>query len=137
MTTNSKERELQRLREEFDSLKTKMQETEKKIKRLKKSRIAVMELKKEFKEKVKRPSEDCRDKTDRWEGSTFDSFRKKEDKAIAKEKDYYKYALDFANDSINDEITRLQRERSENFGVLGKINSNILAIKNEIENVIN
>lgn len=72
-----------------------------------------------------------------WNGSTYSTFSSKINTIFYTNEEYYKNSLDYALDSINNEITRIENERMKEYGILGELGSLINSLANKIENFFN
>lgn len=106
------------------------------IKRLNNAKEKVAEQKRIFKTINKEDKKIYKEKYD-WEGQKYNSFKIKGEVATDFNDDYYKNTLDYVLDSINNEITRLQNERMEDYGLLGRLGSKINSLGTKIENFFN
>lgn len=106
------------------------------IRRLKSAKERVAEQKRTFNTINKEDKKIYKEKYD-WEGQKYNSFKIKGEVATDFNDDYYKNTLDYVLDSINNEITRLQNERMEEYGLLGQLGSKINSLGTKIENFFN
>lgn len=104
--------------------------------RLRPVKEAISELKDAFKDTKKLDKDLSKEKLD-WKGSTYDDFINKMDTLKNANDTYYKNSLDRILDSINDEITRIENQRMEECGMLGRLGSWINSLSNKIENFFN
>lgn len=72
-----------------------------------------------------------------WQGSTFKTFQRRGEAVIDENSGYYKHSLDYVLDGINDEITRLENQNINEYGLLGHLGSLINSLANKIENFFN
>ncbi len=106
------------------------------IRRLKSAKERVAEQKRTF-NTINKEDKKIYKKKYEWKGKNYDSFKIKGDVATDFNDDYYKNTLDYVLDSINNEITRLQNERMEEYGLLGQLGSKINSLGTKIENFFN
>lgn len=106
------------------------------LSRLKPSKNALSELKESFKGCNKIDKDLYKDKFE-WKGSTYNDFSLRMENLIDVNKEYLKHSLDRILDSINDEITRIENKKMEDYGLLGRLGSWINSLANKIENFFN
>ena len=106
------------------------------IRRLKSAKERVAEQKRTF-NTINKEDKKIYKETYDWEGQKYNSFKIKGEVATDFNDDYYKNTLDYVLDSINNEITRLQNERMEEYGLLGQLGSKINSLGTKIENFFN
>lgn len=106
------------------------------LRRLRSARDQVAAQKRSFKT-IKREDKDIYEEKYDWEGSKYNSFKIKGDVAIDMNEDYYDNTLDYVLDSLNNEITRIQNKRMEEYGLLGDLASALNSLGNKIRNFFN
>lgn len=106
------------------------------LRRLKKAKESIADLKSDFKANKKLDKKMGDEKTT-WQGSTYNNFATKMDVMSEVNEDYYKKSIDHILDSLNNEITRIENKRMEEYGLLGKLGSWINSLENKIENFFN
>ena len=73
-----------------------------------------------------------------WKGNTYEkTFKTKGEEMVREDQSFIDGPLDLMLDSINNEITRLENERMNEFGLLGRLGSALNSLKNKIENFFN
>lgn len=72
-----------------------------------------------------------------WLGSAYTEFLSKGEELNDECENFYKEQLDRVLDELNNEITRLENEISNKFGLLGRLGSEINSLANKIENFFN
>ena len=72
-----------------------------------------------------------------WEGEQYQAFEREMDDVNGENKTYYHKSLDRVLDSLNDEITRIENLRLQEYGLLGDLISAINWLGNKIENFFN
>ncbi len=107
-----------------------------KLSRLRTAQKRVTEQKADFKDILKTDKKVIQGSYS-WQGSTFNSFQSKGDTIISENSGYYKHSLDYVLDGINDEITRLENQNMNEYGLIGRLGSLINSLANEIENFFN
>ncbi len=106
------------------------------LSRLRRAKERVAEQKKTFKTVKKEDAKIYKEKYD-WEGKNYNSFKVKGEVAVDMNEDYYKNTLDYVLDSLNNEITRIENKRMNDYGLLGRLGSTINSLGNKIENFFN
>ena len=106
------------------------------LKSFRQAKGSVVDLKSSFKETKKKDSKMLKDKH-KWEGSTYNKFKKKMDKVNSVNEDYYEKSLDHVLDSLNNKITEYENKRLRERGLLGRLGSWINSLSNQIENWVN
>lgn len=106
------------------------------LRRLRKAKESISDLKKSFKDNKKLDEKLRKEKCD-WEGLTYDSFKSKMSTLIDTNDDYFKGSIDKVLDSLNNEITRIENKRMSEYGLLGELGSWINSLANKIENFFN
>ncbi len=106
------------------------------LRRLRKAKESISDLKKSFKDNKKLDEKLRKEKCD-WEGFTYDSFKSKMSTLIDTNDDYFKGSIDKVLDSLNNEITRIENKRMSEYGLLGELGSWINSLANKIENFFN
>ena len=76
-------------------------------------------------------------KRNNWKGETFSVFAAKGNHLLEENNNFYKNSLDAAHDAINNEITRLQNQINNEYGLLGRLASTINSLANRIINFFN
>lgn len=86
---------------------------------------------------VRRADEDLLDGITGWEGQQYNDFLTKGE-ALKGENNYYlNHSLDHVLDSLNDEITRIENLKLNEYGLLGRLGSALNSLGNAIENFFN
>lgn len=106
------------------------------LRRLKQKKEWVADLKEAYKDH-KKATQKIHDEDHDWKGSTYRSFSAKMDSVESADERYYKYTLDYVLDSLNNEITRIENLRMNEYGLLGQLGSKINSLVNKIENFFN
>lgn len=76
------------------------------------------------------------DEKRQWKGSNFDRYQRGANTICDEDRNYHK-SLDYALDALNDEITRIENLRLQEYGILGRLGSWINTLANKIENFFN
>lgn len=115
-----------------------IEECDYKISRLKRTKTILAEQKRAF-ASIKRNDKDIVDKERQgaWSGSCFSSFRSSGGALVDTNEEFYRNSLDGALDAVNDEITRLENQKYNEYGLLGRLSSAINSLANKIENFFN
>lgn len=115
-----------------------IEECEYKISRLKRTKATLTEQKRSF-ASIKKDDKTIVDQKKRsaWSGSCFSSFRLFGAALIDTNEGFYRNSLDGALDAVNDEITRLENQKYNEYGLLGRLSSTINSLANKIENFFN
>ena len=115
-----------------------IEECEYKISRLKRTKATLTEQKRSF-ASIKKDDESIIDQKKRsaWSGSCFSSFRSFGAALIDTNEGFYRNSIDGALDAVNDEITRLENQKYNEYGLLGRLSSTINSLANKIENIFN
>lgn len=115
-----------------------IEECEYKISRLKRTKATLTEQKRSF-ASIKKDDKTIIDQKKRsaWSGSCFSSFRLSGAALIDTNEGFYRNSLDGALDAVNDEITRLENQKYNEYGLLGRLSSTINSLANKIENFFN
>ena len=121
----------------YNSTANRIDACKKKIERLKKTRTVLIQAKKDFSSVNNDDKMEFYKKRNIWKGQTFSDFESAGDDLISENNYYYKHSLDATHDAINDEITRLQNQINNEYGLLGRLASAINSLKNEIRNFFN
>lgn len=116
--------------EEIDYMEGLVKENEKKIQKLETAKKSVKEVKEELRNN--KIDINC----DEWKGINANNYRDFIDNTIDEFNEYYSL-VDDVEDSINDEITRLQNEIYNNEPIIGKLKVLLNSLKNEVENIFN
>lgn len=123
-------------RAQYNSCSSRINDCDELLRRLRKAKTAIKEQKETFKSIKKSDKNISKEKHD-WEGSTYNSFKKKMGSLVDENEYYYKNSLDHVLDAINDEITRIENKKNDEKGLLGRLGSWINSLSNEIENFFN
>lgn len=109
-----------------------------KITRLKRTKATLTEQKQAF-AAIKKDDKKIIDQKKRsaWSGSTFSSFRSSGAMMVDTNDAFYRNSLDGALDAVNSEITRLENQKYNEYGLLGRLSSTINSLANKIENFFN
>ncbi len=121
---------------QYNSCEARIENCEYLLKRLKPVKEDLTELKKEFKSNKKTDSR-LKDKKYKWKGSKYSDFDYRMETVVEANDSYYKGSIDYVLDSLNDEITRIENQRLNELGLLGRLGSMINSLANEIENLFN
>ena len=121
----------------YNNSQNTIEDCEYKISRLKRTKDALTQLKSSFAEVRKSDERAVRDKRNNWKGQKFDDFQKKGSVMISEDEIFYEGSLDAALDAVNNEITRLENVKYNQFGILGQLSSWINSLSNAIENFFN
>lgn len=133
---NSLIRQKSNARAQYSSCEQRIEKCEYLLNRLKSAKEQIADQKSKFKE-IKKSDEKISKEKGEWQGATYNSYEKKMDSLVQSNEHYYKSHLDRILDSINDEITRIENKKMEEYGLLGKLGSWINSLSNEIENFFN
>lgn len=133
---NSLKSKKKNLKYQKSECENRIAENEYKIKRLKKAKKNVTELKTEYRN-LKRNDNALKNRNATWKGSTLKKYKSEGEEVNTENGNYYKQGLDRVLDSLNNEITRLENENYNEKGFLGKIVSSINSLTNKIENFFN
>lgn len=106
------------------------------IERLKRAVANLPGMKRSFKS-TRKAEKALADTGDDWKGETQSRFSQKIDTLETQNDRYYKNTLDYVHDELNNEITRLQNLRAEEWGILGKLYSVINDLGTKIANFFN
>ncbi|MBE6801981.1 MAG: DUF5082 domain-containing protein [Ruminococcaceae bacterium] len=123
-------------RRQYNACSDRIEECNYLLRRLRRAKERVAEQKRTFKTIKKEDSKIYKEKYD-WEGKKYNSFKVKGEVAVDLNEDYYKNTLDYVLDSINNEITRIENKRMNEYGLLGRLGSTINSLGNKIENFFN
>lgn len=107
-----------------------------KIKRLKRAVDNLPGMKRSFKS-TRKAEKALSDTGNDWKGETQSKFSQKIDTLETQNKIYYENTLDYVHDELNNEITRLQNLRAEEWGILGKLYGVINDLGTKIANFFN
>lgn len=108
-----------------------------KIDRLQPVKDEVSKLKERFKSEVLDPDKKVLDDAKTWKGSTCNHFKDAKRAPIKEENELYFQYLDVILDSMEDELTGLKNEESDMNGYLGKVETWLRTIGNEITKAVN
>ncbi len=133
---NSLVRRRNTARNQYNACSNRIEECNYLLRRLRKAKERVAEQKRQFKT-IKKEDEKIYKEKYEWEGQNYNSFKVKGDVAVDRNEDYYKNTLDYVLDSINNEITRIENKRMQEYGLLGRLGSTINSLANKIENFFN
>lgn len=142
MSTNDEYESLKAQRRDaqarYNATLGRIEECDYKISRLKRTKAILTEQKRTF-ASIKKNDKDIVDKKKRsaWSGSCFSSFRSSGGALIDTNEGFYRNSLDGALDAVNDEITRLENQKYNEYGLLGRLSSTINSLANKIENFFN
>lgn len=129
-----KQREYENARNNYNNT---IENLNNKIDRLQPVKDKVSELKERFKNEVLDPDKKVLDDAKTWKGSTCNHFKDAKRAPIKEENESYYQNLDYILDSMEDELTRLKNEASDKNGLLGKVESWLRTIGNEITKAFN
>lgn len=107
-----------------------------KIERLKRAVANLPGMKSSFKS-TRKAEKALSDTGNDWKGETQSRFSQKIDTLERQNNIYYKNTLDYVHDELNNEITRLQNLRAEQWGILGKLYGVINDLGTKIANFFN
>ena len=71
-----------------------------------------------------------------WKGSHYNRFETDANMICEEDRSYHR-SLDYTLDALNDEITRIENLRMQEYGILGRLGSWINTLANKIENFFN
>ena len=106
------------------------------IERLKRAVANLPGMKRSFKS-TRKAEKALADTGDDWKGETQSRFSQKIDTLETQNNIYYKNTLDYVHDELNNEITRLQNLRAEEWGILGRLYGVINDLGTKIANFFN
>ena len=106
------------------------------LSRLRKTKEEISDLKANFKQ-IKKKDKNLRKEKFDWKGYTYDNFKEKMENVEDANEKYFKNSLDHVLDSLNNEITRIQNERSYEKGLLGRLEATLNSLRNRIRNFWN
>lgn len=121
---------------QYNSCSSRIENCDYLLRRLRPAKESIEELKSSFKSN-KKLDKRLLDEKREWEGSTCSSFISKMDAVVDDNENYYKHSIDHILDSINNEITRIENQRLQEYGLLGRLGSWINSLANKIENFFN
>ena len=133
---NSLVRQRKNARSQYNACSDRIENYDYLIRRLKNAKERVAEQKRTFNTINKEDKKIYKAKYE-WKGKNYDSFKIKGNVATDFNDDYYKDTLDYVLDSINNEITRIQNKRIEEYGLLGRLGAKINSLGTKIENFFN
>lgn len=115
-----------------------IEECEYKINRLKRTKETLTEQKRAF-SAIKKDDKGIVEQKKRstWSGTRFSDFRSSGELLVETNETFYRISLDGALDAVNDEITRLENQKYNEYGLLGRLSSTINSLANKIENFFN
>lgn len=141
MADNEEYNRLVNKRSEMQREKEKRLETIKginnKLDRLKPVKTVLTNQKAVFNKSVKQATKKCIEDDYSWTGSTYDNFIAKGNELMAENNSFHTNQLDRLLDELNNEITSLENEINNQFGIIGKLVSGINSLSNSIENLLN
>ncbi len=121
---------------QYSSCETRIENYDYLLRRLRSAKESIADLKDAFKDIKKSDKKTYEEKHD-WKGTTHSTFGSKVSSLNTENENYYKNSIDYVLDSINNEITRLENERMNEYGLLGRLGSWINSLANKIENFFN
>lgn len=121
---------------EYRAAQDRIEECDYLLGRLRRAKEVIQAQKKEFKNIKKRDEDLVEDKCD-WTGSNYDRYRSKGGSMLAEDEFYLKNSLDTVLDNLNNEITRIENQKYNEYGLLGRLSSAINSLANKIENFFN
>ena len=122
---------------ERDRYQAQVDSNNRKISRLKKARDNVHSQKKTF-DGLRKDAKNIMEGSYSWEGNSHNLFKDSKGYRLNAANDrYYKNSLDYIEDSLNNEITRLQNENYSKLGLIGQLTSAINSLINDIRNLVN
>lgn len=104
--------------------------------RLRPVKNTVAGLKDRYRE-IKRADEKLMDAKRQWTGQQCSDFLVKGADVEGCNNYYYNYVLDHVLDELNNEITRIENLRLEEYGLLGRLGAKLNSLGNAIENFFN
>ena len=107
-----------------------------KIERLKRAAHQLPGMKSSFKS-IRKAEKALSETGNDWMGETKNKFAQKIDTLETQNDRYYKNTLDYVHDELNNEITRLQNLRAEEWGILGRLYGVINDLGTKIANFFN
>lgn len=141
MADNEEYNRLVKRRSEMQREKEKSMETIKdinnKLDRLKPVKTVLTNQKAVFYKSVKKATKECVEDDYRWTGSTYDIFIAKGNELMTEDDSFHTNQLDRLLDELNNEITSLENEINNQFGIIGRLVSGINSLSNSIENLLN
>lgn len=120
----------------YNSSKRKIENYDDLLRRLRNAKNQIAELKGSFKD-IKKSDKRITDEKYKWKGSTYNDFKGKMASVNTCDENYYKNSADRVLDSLNNEITRIENLRMNEYGLLGRLGSTINSLANRIENFFN
>ena len=131
------EQQQKNTQKKINSCEDRIETLDDKIARLKKIKEEIADLKKNFRDDVYKEDKSERRAKVNTQGDEYtDLVNELQDMENADDA-YYDNTLDGVHDSINNEITRLENKRSEEYGILGDLYSWFNSLGNKIENFFN
>lgn len=123
-------------RQQYNNAQGRMNAINAKILRLKSAKTELESAKDRFKD-FKEKDRKLFDTGGKWRGRSKSLFALKGNRIHIENERFYVKQLDRLLDSVNDEITRLENERNNLYGILGRLASGLNSLANEIENFFN
>ena len=122
---------------QYNRCKGRIDSIDAKLRRLRPVKQTLSEKKKQFRT-LKTEDERSLDDGYAWKGDNYErKFKTKGAHMVDEDQRYIDGPLDRMLDSINNEITRLENERMNEYGLLGRLGSALNSLKNKIENFFN
>lgn len=121
---------------QYSSCESRIENCDYLIRRLRRAKESISELKDTFND-TKKSDKRISQRKHEWKGDTYSTFKFKADDVNTQNNIYYKNSIDYVLDSINNEITRLENQRMNEYGLLGRLGSRINSLANAIENFFN
>ncbi len=129
-------RERDRTQRAYSNSEQKIEDYDYLLGRLRPVKNTVSDLKDRFRD-IKKADEKLLDEKREWTGQKYSDFLVKGQDVEGCNSYYHKYVLDHVLDALNDEITRIENLRLEEYGLLGRLGAKLNSLGNAIENFFN
>ena len=121
---------------QYNACEDRIEEYDYLLKRLKAAKETVSAQKSSF-SKIKKDDKNTVKEKYKWKGSNYNKFKSKGSSMMDENDTYYNKSIDYVLDSLNNEITRIENLKMDEYGLLGKLGSAINSLANKIENFFN
>lgn len=124
-------------RGQYQATQGRIEDCEYRLSRLRRTKATLTEQKSLFKTLKNEEKTAVEKKRDNWMGQTFRDFQTKGNDLLSENESFFTGSLDAALDAVNNEITRLENQIANEYGLLGRLASWINSLSNKIENFFN
>lgn len=129
-------REKRTTQSQYNACESRIENCDYLLRRLRSVKEVITQEKRNFAAVITKDNRTVKEKYD-FKGSNYDSFISKSSSMQLENTSYHKDSIDYVLDSLNNEITRIENQRLDEYGLLGKLGSALNSLANKIENFFN